>query len=265
MSYIKNILKKHGGIAVYCLLLLLLSGCASAPSNPADPYESFNRASFRLNQKLDDWILHPIAKGYKKITPEFAQTGVHNFFSNLGEVPTIFNDFAQLNTYDAINDTWRLFINSTFGIVGFFDVASYMGLPKHQLDFGLTLAKWGYTQSSYLVLPLLGPGTVREAFAFPINTVTSVSFYIQEDKIKYGLHVFKLIDLRAKLLAYQNLYDQLALDPYIFMRDTYLQHREYQISTLQSGNELIADDDTKPPSKPLPSSSVAEDDYYVPE
>ena len=221
----------------------------------ADPYEGFNRASFRFNDKLDKWVLKPTAQGYNAITPQFVNTGIHNMFLNIETWPTIINDILQANFYQTVSDSWRLVINSTVGVFGFFDVAKHMGLPYNKEDFGLTMAKWGYTNSDYVVIPLWGPKTVRDVIAMPFNYYFSIYPWIHNLWYRYGLYGFSIIDWRAQLLQYSKVFDELAIDPYVFLRTAYLQNRNYEI---QRTKEL---DDPYTPR----NMQEFQEDYYLDE
>lgn len=211
-------------------LLLLVALPASAEDTNNDPYENYNRHAFKLNQTLDTIFFKPIATVYKIVLPWPVTKGISNFFSNLEQVPTIINDLLQANFYDATTDTWRLLINTTVGIGGFVDVASYINLPAHSQDFGLTLAKWGYRSSAYFVVPILGPRTVRDAISWPINYgVFSVYPYINDISWRNGLSAGSFINARAQLLDFDQTIRQASFDPYVFQRNAYLQRRNYLI------------------------------------
>lgn len=155
-------------------------------------------------------------------------------------IPTIVNDILQGNFYQATSDTWRLAINTTVGVLGFFDVASNIGLEPNKEDFGLTFAHWGWTQSNYLVLPILGPGTVRDQLAWPLNAYVTIYPFIDSDDVLYTLIALNLVVRRAELLRYENVLQQAAIDRYTFVRDAYLQRRTYQIErNTQLGNPYL--------------------------
>jgi len=226
------------------LLALVTTVIFTTPAlaaNPDDPYESFNRVMFNFNEAVDKTIIKPLAKLYNSIIPKPLARGFTNFYNNIDTVPTILNDALQGNFYQATSDTWRLGINSTFGILGFFDVAERIGLEPNAEDFGLTLARWGFTQSNYLVLPLLGPGTVRDFVGFPINYYfLSIYPYINPTRTRYELYFFGVLVRRADLLRYESLLQELSIDKYAFMRDAYFQHRNYLIErNTQLGNPYL--------------------------
>lgn len=198
--------------------------------NPDDPYESFNRPMFTFNDYFDKIVLKPIATLYSKIVPKPLVKGISNVYSNIDTVPTVINDVLQINIYQASNDLWRLLINSTIGIGGLFDVATDMGLQRNAEDFGLTLARWGYEKSNYLVIPFLGPSTVRDTIAWPVNyQYMTIYPLIHRWKTRYAIYGLGVVSKRADYLRFQDVMQQAAIDKYVFVRDAYLQKRAYQI------------------------------------
>lgn len=210
-----------------CLLItIFLSGCAKNPNaSNIDPYEKINRFTFAFNQDLDHLIFRPVAKTYDTLVPPPLKKGITNFFNNIQEITTFPNDILQGKIRWAFVDFWRLVINSTIGIGGLFDVATKMGLPKHYEDFGMTLAVWdGGHKSPYLVLPVLGPSTFRAGFGKIFDVGASPYPYIQPRAIGWTAEAVRLLNERAKLLSANKLVDT-AFDPYVFVRDAYLQRR----------------------------------------
>lgn len=206
-----------------------------------DPWEGFNRAMFRFNDTADRWFLKPAATSYRQITPIFMQTGVSNFFSNLYEVNNVFNDVLQWKWGQAGNDTGRFLINSTVGLVGLFDVARHMGLePSDGEDFGQTLAVWGVPSGPYLVLPMLGPSTVRDAPANVVEWYTNPLTYIDDESVEYTLKVVNIVQTRASLLQAEAL---LKGDRYVLMRDAYLQRRDFLINDGETEDDFGGDMD----------------------
>lgn len=200
------------------------------PSNSNDPYESFNRAMFNFNEFLDKIILKPLAILYIKIVPKPVVKGITNMFNNLDTVPTVANDLLQANFYQATSDLWRLMINSTIGVFGFFDPATEMGLEPNAEDFGLTLAQWGWKNSNYLVLPFFGPSSLRDTVGLPINYFyLSLYPYIYPINVRYRIYGLGIVSRRADLLHFQNVLQQAAMDKYVFFRDAYMQRRAYLI------------------------------------
>lgn len=204
--------------------------CAPLPPPLQDPLESLNRITFKFNDFLDTYILKPVSQVYIKITPKPIAKAFSNFLNNIDTVPTILNDLLQGNFYQATSDTWRLAVNSTAGLLGFIDVASCIGLEPNSEDFGLTLAHWGWKDSYYFVIPFLGPSTIRDAIGVPMNYYyLSVYPYVKSSDTLWALYAFNLVVKRSDLLRYENVMDQVAIDKYVFIRDAYVQHRNYLI------------------------------------
>lgn len=214
----------------------LLTGCAHKPMDKADPYENFNRAMFGFNMKLDHAVVRPAAKAYNFVTPHVVQTGVTNAFDNLDEITSIPNDALQGKFLFMLNDFWRVFINSTAGIGGLFDVAKHMQLRPHYENFGLTIAYWqkGKVASPYVVLPFLGPGTVRSTVGKVVDLPTIPYFYLPLKYWYVGLSIraFEGLNYRAQLLPANRMIDT-AFDPYIFIRSAYLQTMATRIQANQ--------------------------------
>lgn len=210
------------------LMAGMLGGCATQANK--DPLEGLNRGIYKFNDTADKAVIKPIAGAYRAVLPSPLRTGVNNFFANLGTVVTIVNDLLQFKLDKAMDDTGRFAINSTFGIAGLVDWASMDGIEERHEDFGQTLAQWGWKDSAYLVLPLLGPSTLRDtgglvvdgAFFDPLG-------YVDGPSDRNQLLLTKFIDTRASYLPGSDLLDEAALDPYAFMRDAYLQRRNTQI------------------------------------
>jgi phospholipid-binding lipoprotein MlaA len=218
-------------------LYLGLSGCATLPSGKPDPrdrFERFNRTVYVFNSKLDHALLRPVARGYVKVIPQPIRTAVNNFLSNLGYPTTIVNQFLQGNFTDGASDTARLVVNTSIGIGGLFDPASRMGLDRHGADFGQTLGKWGAHSGPYLMLPLLGPSTVRDGIGLVpdwllLHEYETVKLFHNNGYIEWSLYAINLVNLRAQLLDVDRLLDS-AYDPYAFVRSAYLQRRDYLIN-----------------------------------
>lgn len=218
-------------------LCLWLTTAASTPVN--DPFESINRKTHNFNRAFDATVLKPLAKLYKVIIPPPIQTATNNFFNNLQLLPTVANDVLQGEGNHAIKDSWRFIINSTIGVGGVLDVASEFGLPLHHNDLGITLAKWGDTDPPYIVLPFLGPSTIRDGFGLMFDySLFTVYPYIDDDAWLYGLVGYRYIQLRAQLLDTDPLIKE-SLDPYLFIRDAYIQHRNYLISGGEDDGEAL--------------------------
>ena len=192
-----------------------------------DPYEKFNRQIFGFNQAMDKVLIRPIAKTYNFILPNFAQKGVSNFFGNIGEIPNVANDILQANPTQTMSDLWRFVINTTVGIGGLFDVASKMGLKANHNGLGLTLAKWGSKNTPYLVLPILGSNTINDTVGLTVNyEFLTIWPHINPSDLRLALLGTEFISIRNSFLPTDKIINQ-AFDPYIAMRNAYLQHRAY--------------------------------------
>jgi phospholipid-binding lipoprotein MlaA len=242
---------RHIGLAL--AVATALGGCATTASNPKDPFEGFNRAMFSFNDTLDKVALKPVATAYKTVTPSFVQTGIGNFFGNLADVWTSANDFLQGKGNDGVSDISRVLINSTFGILGFIDVASKTGVPKHNEDFGQTLGTWGVGPGPYVMLPLFGPSTLRDTAALPLDVYGDPWAYKTPVYIRNIGTGVRLIDRRAQLLDASNLLEDAALDRYEFIRDGYLQQRQSKIDDGNSRPEPKSQDDA--PTNPDPAGA----------
>jgi len=213
------------------LLALLLSACATT-ENHHDPIEPVNRATDTINDNIDRVTLKPIAQGYTAAVPKPMRTAVSNFYENATYLNTVLNDFLQGKGGQGVQDLIRFLINTTLGVGGLVDVASSMGLERHQEDFGQTLATWGVGQGAYIVYPLLGPNSVRNTSDFITETATDPLFWAAFALAPYitiPVTALKYIDKRAQLLDASSMRDELALDPYIFTREAWRQNREYKI------------------------------------
>ena len=211
-------------------MALLISGCATGPqANPHDPLEPMNRKVSSFNEMVDNAVLKPVATVYTKITPAPVRTGVTNFFSNLGEVWSIANNALQLKGREAAESWMRFSINTVFGLGGIFDLATDMGLERHKEDFGQTLGWWGVPTGPYLVLPLLGPSTIRDAVALPVDAQGNLLSAIPDAGTHDRLYALSLVDIRANLLRASAVLDDAALDKYTFTRDFYLQARRSEV------------------------------------
>ena len=195
-----------------------------------DPWEKYNRGMHRFNNAVDRGIAHPLATAYTKAVPQFARTGVSNFFSNLRSPLTMVNQLLQGHPGAAWDTLGRFLMNSTLGIGGLFDPASKAMVPKHSEDFGQTLGTWGWRQSRYVELPFFGPRTVRDVFGMGGDIPLSPIRTIEEDKLRIGLQGLQLVDARAQLLSVDAMREG-AVDDYALIRDAWLQRRNYQIES----------------------------------
>jgi phospholipid-binding lipoprotein MlaA len=245
--------------ALLAAALLFLAGCASTGAPPADPLEGLNRGTYAFNDAVDRAVLKPVAQGYQAVTPTFVRSGVSNAFSNVGDVSVSVNNLLQGKPRDALSDLGRFVVNSTLGILGLFDVATPMGLEKHEEDFGQTLGKWGVGSGPFLMVPLMGPSTLRDSTGRFADSYAG--WFRQVDHVPtrnstYGLEV---INLRAGLLGAGDTLDTAALDKYQFLRDAYLQRRlrlVYDGKVPQEASDKL-EDDLSPPRSSAPATSAA--------
>ena len=219
-----NLSARFGAVA----LVLALTGCATA-RNSQDPLEGFNRSMFTFNDAVDKAALKPAAKAYQSILPSFVQIGIGNFFGNLGDVWTAVNNLLQGKGADGMTDVMRVAVNSTLGLGGVLDIASEAGMRKHREDFGQTLATWGVKPGPYVVLPLLGPSTIRDSVALPLDYTGDPWSYVYPVRWRNTGSVVRIVDQRAAVLDASNLIEEAALDRYEFVRDAYLQRRESRV------------------------------------
>ena len=213
----------------WCALVLgalLLAGCASGPgANPNDPLEPYNRSMARFNDDVDAAILKPVATAYKDAVPSLARTGVNNFFANLGDVWSFVNNVLQLRPEEALSSLVRFNVNTLWGLGGVLDIASEMGVERNRQDFGLTLGRWGVPTGPYLVLPLLGPSTVRDTVALPVDMQASLVGQVDPVAARNTLYALRAVDTRASLLGAGAVLEGAALDKYSFTRDVFLRVR----------------------------------------
>jgi phospholipid-binding lipoprotein MlaA len=213
-----------GGLMALVGLSLLPAMAQAAPED--DPWEGFNRAMFRFNDTLDTYALKPVAQGYQAVTPQFLEDGVHNVFGNLGDVGNLANNLLQGKLHDAGVDSGRLIFNTTFGLLGFFDVATPMGLQRNDEDFGQTLGAWGLGSGPYLVIPFLGPSSVRDATGKLPDSFLEPYPYMGHVPTRNVTRAVDVVDTRASLLSAEKL---ISGDKYIFIRNAYLQNREFKV------------------------------------
>ncbi|AYQ57429.1 ABC transporter [Bathymodiolus thermophilus thioautotrophic gill symbiont] len=218
--------------------LMLMLTPFSLWANDIDPWEEVNRVTFEFNQTLDENIFEPIAKSYQENIPETIQNRVSDFSSNIGDINTFSNELAQFEIMSSVNTLSRILINSTAGLLGIFDIASELGLKKTYEDFGQTLAVWGMPEGDYVVLPILGPSTLRDTTGVIVDSLQSMEQTKSLDIIETtSLSAAQAVDMRVKLLPISNLLKK-SDDPYIVMRSSYLQKRQFDI---HNGN--VPDDD----------------------
>ena len=210
------------------VLLILLGGCASTGS-PSDPLEPVNRAIYKFNDGVDGLVIKPAAEFYRAMVPSFVRTGVGNFFSNINDVIVALNNLLQGKIPEAINDLGRILVNTTLGVFGVLDPATELGVEKHNEDFGQTLGYWGLGDGPYLVLPFLGPSSLRDAVGWVGDVYSWPVSYLKPNRDRNALIGLRLVHGRSELLEASQILETAALDPYEFVRDGYLQRRRNQV------------------------------------
>ena len=220
-------------------LLVLLFSYPVFGEEISDPFEDLNRDIFIFNEKLDEKLLKPAAIAYRKVTPQFARSGVTNFFNNLEEIDTTINQVLQGEIKYAYNDAGRFVINTTIGLFGLIDVASKMGLERHEEDFGQTLGVWGFDSGPYIMIPFLGPSNPRDLLSRPISSFLSGTFAMEDDDVKITLVGIDALETRERLLDAETL---IIGDKYIFVKDAYVQSREYEINNGSTEDDEFLDD-----------------------
>lgn len=230
--------RNHLIIIVLSLCFTILQGCATTAKNsdqhldPIDPLEKVNRVSYDFTDKVDRMVFEPVVNVYIDYVPNAAQRSIGNFYDNLSYPNVVLNSFLQGKVKQGAEDTLRFFVNSTVGMFGLFDMATHMGLQKHDEDFGQTLGVWGVNTGSYLFIPFLGPSSERDVTNIPVSLLTNVLFYAGlavGTSFAAPLTILGAIDKRARLSGPMRIRDEAALDPYLFVREASLQQREFLI------------------------------------
>tara|TARA_B100000767_G_scaffold73028_1_gene69688 strand:+ start:2590 stop:3474 length:885 start_codon:yes stop_codon:yes gene_type:complete len=233
--------------------LILFSCLINAEENPKDPYEGFNRGVYTFNDTIDGAFLKPIAMGYNYVTPDLAKKGINNFYNNITDFITAVNSFLQLDFEQGMTDSGRVIVNTTIGLLGLIDVASTNVnnyTDRNKQDFGTTLARYGWSDSAYLVLPFFGPSTFRDGTGLAVDSFFIDPLgYINNVRLRNRLYIGKIINTRAQLLDATNLMDDASIDPYSFQRDSWLQMRKAQIDGKEQINydeylDYLSEDDT---------------------
>ncbi|ARP93072.1 MlaA family lipoprotein [Bordetella genomosp. 13] len=230
----------YSRFAAAALATAALAGCATPKSpDPRDPWEGFNRGVYQFNDTVDRALFKPVAQAYDYVTPDPVQSCVHNMFSNLGDVWSAANSMLQGRGHDFVNTLGRFLFNTTMGVGGCFDVASANGARKIPNDFGVTLGVWGFDQGPYLVLPILGASSVRDGLGRVVDVTGNVVSVreIENVRLRNSLWGLEIIDTRASLLTATDTVDRVALDPYSFVRDAYLQRRAAQVRGARPGGD----------------------------
>ncbi len=240
--------------AAAALLALALSGCAVG-QNPRDPLEHFNRKVSDFNEGVDSVVLKPAATAYRQTLPPLVRSGVSNFFGNLSDAWSFVNSALQLKAKNAAENWMRLNINTVFGLGGILDVASELGIERHREDFGLTLGRWGVPAGPYVVLPLLGPSTVRDTLALPIDGLGDPLSYMDPAQTRSVLYGLRAVDIRSDLLRASSVLDQASLDKYSFTRDAFLQRRRAEVLE-RSGRKAADGEDGGDEVEATPSPSM---------
>jgi phospholipid-binding lipoprotein MlaA len=250
---------------VVAACLMLLTGCATttAPGSPrttaqqSDPWENWNRKVYSFNDSLDEAVLKPVATTYTKVVPQPVRRGVTNFFGNVSDVWSAFNNLLQGKFANSLQDVIRVGTNTLFGLGGFLDVASEFGADRQGEDFGQTLGRWGMAPGPYVVWPVLGPSTMRDSLALPLDIQVSPALGVQNEAGKYALTGLQLVNTRAGLLSASGMLNDIALDKYVFVRDAYLQRRRSLIFDGDPPEEKEKDEDASAPPAVAPAASAA--------
>lgn len=216
-------------LAVAALSVSVLSGCATT-ANPDDPLEGYNRAMFSFNEQVDKVVVKPAAQAYEFVLPQFVRTGVGNFIGNLEDPWIGLNNLMQGKGADGMSDLMRFFVNSTFGLLGVLDVATEMGLSKHDEDLGQTLGRWGVGEGAYIVLPLFGSRTVRDAVALPADRAGQSPLNIDHVPTRNSYTALRITHVRSTFLGAERTVDEATIDKYAYTRDFYLEQRRYKVS-----------------------------------
>jgi len=220
---------------VLLCMVAVLVGCASIPAgvepSPNDPWEPFNRSVFEFNEGLDAYLLKPVVAGYRFVLPEFVRDGIYNFFSNYNDIYNVAYNLLQGKPGYAFNDLMRVVVNTTMGLGGFIDLATPGGLEKHREDWGQTLGVWGVPSGPYVVLPFFGPSNVSDTFGTVADLESDYLFkYVKDVGLRNSITGLRVVNARNTYYEAGDLLDGAAIDKYSFMRDAYIQRREYQIN-----------------------------------
>ena len=221
---------RHISLKVFAAAVAVtLAGCASGPSNPRDPFEPFNRKSLQFNEGVDSIVLKPVATVYRRHVPALVRTGVSNFFGNLSDGWSAVNSALQFKFANAAENFMRLNVNTFFGLGGILDIASDLNIERHREDFGQTLGRWGVPAGPYIMLPLLGPSTLRDSLALTFDRQGDPVHFVHPASTRYDLYSLRAVNQRSNLLRVGTVLEEAALDKYTFIRDAHLQKRRAEI------------------------------------
>ncbi|MEN9379967.1 MAG: hypothetical protein RJB15_1660 [Pseudomonadota bacterium] len=234
MLLVPSLINKMKRFLLLCMAMALV-GCASIPAgvepSPQDPWEPFNRSVFEFNEGLDAYLLKPVVAGYRFVLPEFVREGIYNFFSNYNDIYTALYNLLQGKPGYAFNDFMRVAVNTTMGLGGLLDLATPGGLEKHKEDWGQTLGVWGVPAGPYVVLPFFGPSNVRDTFGTVADLESDYLFRLLPDvALRNSITGLRVVNARNTYYEAGDLLDGAAIDKYSFMRDAYIQRRQYQIN-----------------------------------
>ena len=239
------------------VLATALGGCAAvAQPNPRDPLESVNRATHKLNEGVDRVVLKPVATVYREAVPPLMRTGVSNFFGNLGDAWSTVNSLLQFRLQDAEENFARFHLNTMFGLLGVIDIASDAGIERHREDFGQTLGRWGVPSGPYIVLPLLGPSTLRDTVALPVDWRFDLISPVRPIALRNTFYGVRAVDTRSNLLRVSSVLEEAALDKYSFTRDAYLQRRRAEVLDYREEREDVPPPLPEDGSDPAPAGAA---------
>lgn len=248
-----RILSNWSRRALMVLAVVVASGCATV-SEPreaqrSDPFEGWNRKVFGFNEGLDKHVLRPVATTYRDVVPQMVRTGVSNVFNNIDDAWSAINGFLQGKVSVGMTNVMRFAINTTFGLGGLYDQAREMGLEPHEEDLGQTFGVWGFGAGPYIVWPVIGPSSIRDSAALPLDLAVSPALFVSDTPGKTGISVLRIVNTRAELLGATRMLDEIALDKYTFVRDAYLTRRNslvYDGEPPESDEKDYYQEDDKP-------------------
>jgi phospholipid-binding lipoprotein MlaA len=248
-------------LVVLCAMALAMAGCASFGKNPRDPLEPMNREVTKFNEGVDAVVLKPAAIVYRKAVPPIARTGVSNFFGNLGDAWSFVNSALQFKFQNAAENFMRLNVNTFFGLGGILDIASDLNIERHREDFGQTLGRWGVPAGPYIMLPLLGPSTLRDALALTFDRQGDPVHFVDSTAYRYELYTLRAVNQRSNSLRVGTVLEEAALDKYTFIRDAHLQRRRaeiFEVDPADTPSDSPAEGSaSEPPAAPVPGQPAS--------